>query len=118
MRPGLIKALRAIVVAPLFGAPAPSEEEKVELLKHSDETIGKMNTWLEGKSWIGGDSISLADLQVFNEFLSSYGAFEHDLTNHPNVAAWFQRCNENEWLAKCAQKAQEVRAALAASQQE
>ena len=63
VRPGLIKPLRAIVVGPaFFGAPAPSEEEKAELIKGGTETIEKINKWLDGKLYIAGDTPSLADL--------------------------------------------------------
>ena len=72
VRPGVIKPQIAVVYAPkFFGAPVPSEEEKAELVKASHETIEKIDTWLTGKDWIGGDAFSLADLQVFNE-LTNY----------------------------------------------
>ena len=51
-----------IVFGPaLFGAPAPSEERKVELLKGVADTLEKIGKWLEGKHYIGGEKITLPD---------------------------------------------------------
>ena len=112
VRPGLLKPLVAIVVAPLFfGATAPDEETKAELLKGGAETIGKIETWLAGKHFIGGDSLSLADLQVFNELMGYTGAFQPELPE--NVSAWWNRCLENEVLKKTFEEYQELAKSLA-----
>ena len=61
VRPGLLKAI--IVLGPkFFGRPEASEEEKAEVLKAQTETIEKIEKWLEGKSYIGGEKFSIADL--------------------------------------------------------
>ena len=62
VRPGLVAALMPIVFGPaLFGAPAPSEEKKAELMKGVADTIEKIGKWLEGKHYIGGEKITLPD---------------------------------------------------------
>ena len=62
VRPGVSRALVEIVVAPtFFGAPAPTEERKAELLKTQAETIEKVGKWLEGKHYIAGEKITLPD---------------------------------------------------------
>ncbi len=62
VRPGLSGPFAQIVVAPtFFGAPAPSEEKKAELLKLQADTVEKIGKWLEGKHFIGGDKITLPD---------------------------------------------------------
>ena len=62
VRPGFVAALMPIVFGPaLFGAPAPSEERKVELLKGVADTLEKIGKWLEGKHYIGGEKITLPD---------------------------------------------------------
>ena len=79
-----------IVFGPaLFGAPAPSEERKVELLKGVADTLEKIGKWLEGKHYIGGEKITLPDFQVFNELNEAMIFMGVDITGNANVNAWF-----------------------------
>jgi len=100
VRPGISTALREIVVGPgFFGAPAPTEERKVELIKQQYETLEKIGKWLEGKTFIGGEKITLPDFQVFNEINEVMFLMNFEITRNEVVNAWFQRLLENEIFA-------------------
>jgi len=58
----LIPALIEVAAGPkFFGKPAPSEERKQELLNLQVQTLTKLGDWLEGKLYVGGQKLSLAD---------------------------------------------------------
>lgn len=93
VRPGLATALVEIVVGPqFFGGKAPTKERTAELLKQQAETVTKIGKWLEGKLFIGGQNISLADFQVFNEVNEVVGLMKLDISQNENVVNWFNRC--------------------------
>ena len=118
VRPGVSAALVQIVVAPaFFGAPAPSEEKKAELMKTLYETVDKIGKWLEGKHFIGGEKITLPDFQVFNELLNVIAFMGVDVSRNANVSAWWARLLEHPVFADANTRVREIAAKMAAGGQ-
>ena len=62
-----------------------------EKLKKLQEAIGYLNSFLEGHNYAVGDSITIAD-HCLVASLSSFVECGIDISAHPNVVAWFNRC--------------------------
>ena len=114
VRPGIATALFGIVIGPkFFGTPEPSEEKKAELLKQQQDTLDKIEKWLEGKEFIGGHKLTLPDFQVFNELASAVMMQGLDLSSHKNISAWWGRCLENASINETHEKLGSMLAAMA-----
>ena len=60
-------------------------------------TLDKLNNWLSrpGYKFMGGEHLSIADFQVFQEVLNSVKVLGMKLDGHPKVHDWFNKCSEN-----------------------
>nr|CAD7418896.1 unnamed protein product [Timema poppensis] len=69
----------------IFGEP-----EDAEKLKKIEEALAILEVFLEGKKWVAGDNITIADYTLA---VSLSGIEETDikLNNYPNVVKWFAR---------------------------
>jgi len=64
----------------------------------------QMNTALEGKSWLVGERLTLADIVVFNILIIPF-TFSFDgsyMKAIPNVAAWFSKMSKLPVVARTA----------------
>ena len=64
----------------------------------------KLNTHLNGKSWLVGARLTLADIVVFNSLLTSF-TFAFDVGFRkamPHVSSWFERISKLPFVAKVA----------------
>nr|XP_032515655.1 glutathione S-transferase 1-like isoform X2 [Danaus plexippus plexippus] len=61
-----------------------------EAAKKLKEAIGWMNTMLDGRAFVAGDNMTLADISIIVTF-SNLEAFGYDFSDHENVDKWFQR---------------------------
>lgn len=82
--------IRAIGFPLLFlGETKISEDKKNSL----NEAIGFLEKFLHGRTWLCGNSYTLADISIYVS-LSSIVAVGWDISNFPNVKAWFERCKD------------------------
>ncbi|KAL0832180.1 hypothetical protein ABMA28_001635 [Loxostege sticticalis] len=70
---------------PMIFTGAPMDEEKATKL---NEAIGWLNTMLEGKAFVAGDNLTLADVSIIVTF-TNLEAFEYDFSQYENVVKWF-----------------------------
>jgi glutathione S-transferase len=58
------------------------------------QVLDTLESFLDGFDWFSAtENVSLADLSILAEFSTIYHV-GLDLTNHPNLAAWYERCQE------------------------
>lgn len=69
-------------------------------------SLDMLESFLEGQEWFSAsENVSIADLSLLASFASLYH-FGLDITNYPNITAWYERCaalpgfEENEKGAK------------------
>lgn len=62
-----------------------------ELVELAAVELSKLDGVLAGRTWLLGDTFSVADLNVAG-VLSPSRTGQMDLTPHPHVAAWLERC--------------------------
>ncbi len=70
------------------------EEQKVHPLKRfnteAQRLLGVLDTQLERKAYVCGDTFSIADIAIF-PWIRGYKWSKIDITLHPNVLAWKER---------------------------
>lgn len=74
----------------LFRGQEKPDPEKLEKLH---EALGWLNMWLEGKSYISGDNVTVADHSLVAT-VSTFVATGIDISKHSNVATWFELCKK------------------------
>ncbi len=96
---------QAANVGPLFGqfghffkfARGKTDEYGVERYsKEAKRLLGVLNQRLEGRSYLVGDEMTIADIATFPwvEALDFYEGKEHlEYDSFPNVQPWVERCN-------------------------
>ena len=67
------------------------DEKQVEKIQ---EALGWLNTFLEGQDYLVGDNITIADHVVVASVTSALEC-AIDLSEHANIVAWLERCQEN-----------------------
>ncbi|XP_068622115.1 glutathione S-transferase D7-like [Battus philenor] len=70
----------------LFFGQEYSEENAAKL----NEVLGWLNSMLEGRAFVAGDNLSIADITIAVT-LTNLEAFGFDYSAHQNVAKWFER---------------------------
>lgn len=72
------------------GADSIPEENKAKIMSCLDT----MESFLDGQDWFSAtENVSIADLSI----LASLSTLVHaglDLSYHPNLTAWYERCKE------------------------
>ena len=96
-RPGTLPFLAETVVAPkFFGGNEPTEERLEQLKQLHADTLAKAEKWLGEKPYFAGETLSLADLQIFSEAATNHIILKIPHDDYPNFKAWFARMLENE----------------------
>nr|UYI58575.1 glutathione S-transferase 4 [Grapholita molesta] len=70
----------------LFRGEEYNEENAAKL----DEALGWLNVMLEGKVFVAGDNMTIADITIVVT-LTNLDAFNYDFSAHENVSKWFER---------------------------
>nr|QGZ00470.1 glutathione S-transferase delta1 [Glyphodes pyloalis] len=76
---------------PMIMKGGPMDEEKAGKL---NEAISWLNTMLEGKAFVAGDNMTLADISIVVTF-TCLEAFEYDFSQYENVMKWFERTKKS-----------------------
>lgn len=63
------------------------DEQKADQL---DEALGWLNTFLEGRAFVAGDNLTIADISIIVT-ITNLEAFGYDMSGHPNLTKWFER---------------------------
>jgi glutathione S-transferase len=70
--------------------PAVYEARREELTKKGEHALGTMEKHLDGRQWLVGDTISIADLCLYGyTHVADAGGFE--LARYPAIRAWLAR---------------------------
>ncbi|KAK4313289.1 hypothetical protein Pmani_015346 [Petrolisthes manimaculis] len=72
----------------IFRGEKTFDEEK---LKKLHEALGWLNTFLSGHDFAVGNNITIAD-HVLSATVETFPEANIDLTSHPNVVSWLERC--------------------------
>jgi len=72
-------------------------KEPMESIKSSVEEACKMfeEVYIQGKKYIGGESLTIADLFAVNDLTTIYFATNFDFNKFPSIKAYIERCLEN-----------------------
>jgi len=77
----------------MFYLGKPPEELDPKLFERGSAALARMEAGLEGRAWLAGDSLSLADIAlVAYTRMAGQGGF--DLGGYPNVRAWIARVED------------------------
>lgn len=57
------------------------------------ESIKITETFVENSKWIAGDNLTIADFSALAT-ISSIVALGYDLNQHPNLARWYNQCQQ------------------------
>ena len=91
------------LIYPLFGFATYNKEEADQASKDIKEYLKVLNKHLEGKQFVVGNSITLADVELFNA-VRGYFVFviveEQRKNLYPNIVSWFNQLASNESLVK------------------
>ena len=90
------------VVAPLFGAPNYKAEAFTNGLKDVKTLIKKLDTFLKDRQFIGGQTISIADIYLMTifKFLMETVFDPNYRKAIPSVTAWYVRMSESPMILK------------------
>jgi glutathione S-transferase len=58
------------------------------------EAYGFLEAFLDGKKWVAGDAVSIADYSLISSVNSLNALIPIDPKKYPRVSAWFKRCEE------------------------
>jgi glutathione S-transferase len=83
------------VLKPMFGMGEPDAAKVTEALTLFRRYAAVLNDHLNGKQYIVGDSLTVADLTLASSLMYAKQS-EVPLTDFPNVQAWFSRMTELE----------------------
>jgi glutathione S-transferase len=85
------------VIKPMIGMGAPDARKVEEALANFHRYAAVLNKRLEGKQYVVGDSMTLADLTLASSLMYAKQA-EVPLAAFPNILAWFSRiCDMDAW---------------------
>lgn len=73
---------------PQIMAKQPADPEK---FKKMEEAVGFLNTFLEGKKYSVGDSLTLADFSLISSILT-FEFMGFDFDKYPNIVRWSKLC--------------------------
>ncbi|XP_061705097.1 glutathione S-transferase 1-like [Cydia pomonella] len=74
----------------LFGNQ-PADEEK---LKKLEEALEFLNIFLEGKPWVAGSTLTVADYSIICT-VNSIIALDVDVYKYPNIKEWYERAKSS-----------------------
>uniref|UniRef100_U5EU81 glutathione transferase n=1 Tax=Corethrella appendiculata TaxID=1370023 RepID=U5EU81_9DIPT len=75
---------------PQIFAKAPANPDN---LKKMEEGVEFLNTFLEGKSFVAGDNLTVADLSILAT-ISSYEVAGFEFSKFPNVQKWYDNIKD------------------------
>ena len=75
---------------PVFRGEETPDPEK---LTKVHEALGWLNSWLEGKKYVTGENVTVADHSLVAT-ISTFDASGLDMSKHTNVLAWFELCKK------------------------
>jgi glutathione S-transferase len=81
------------LLKPMFGMGEPDQAKIEEALTNFRRFAAVLNTRLDGKRYLVGESLTLADLTVASSLMYAKQT-EIPLGEYPNVQAWFSRISE------------------------
>jgi glutathione S-transferase len=81
------------ILKPMMGMGAPDAGKVEEALANFHRFAAVLNKRLEGKQYVVGDSMTLADLTLASSLMYAKQA-EVPLAEFPNIQAWFSRISD------------------------
>ena len=87
------EALLRLFVGPSAGQPRPSKEEAKKITEKAHESLAWFDKQLEGKAFVYGDHICIADLQFYEEInsLKRVTCMKVEGNGLSNLDAWIAR---------------------------
>lgn len=74
----------------LFGSAKQVDEQRLQAMERSCELL---NIFLEGKEFVAGDQLTIADFAV-STTISTLQCFSFDIGRYDNIAGWYDRCKQ------------------------
>ena len=96
------ETLMELVIRPQFeGKPMPDEDKKKELMDKYNSCMKMIEDALDGHSYLTGDDLSIADIQLYNEITLNQMMLKLDYEDYPNIKAWVERIGSDEFVKEC-----------------
>ena len=95
VRPTLTGSLRKIVFTPKFGGPEATDEEKKAEFEKVYGLYKELDGILSNHAFLANDNLSIADVQIYNEFVLVQAVFKLEITDYPNLEKWKARMEED-----------------------
>ncbi|XP_076237180.1 glutathione S-transferase 1-1-like [Calliopsis andreniformis] len=83
----LFTPLKAVIKPLIFDEMTSIPEPQIKAMQAGCEML---NTYLEGKTWLVGDSYTIADISCVTTVSVTFSIV--NLNDYPNVKTWMQRC--------------------------
>ncbi|CAG9568166.1 unnamed protein product [Danaus chrysippus] len=96
----LFPALRQNVVPVLFGGQNSFDQKSLDQLSSAYELADKFLT----HTWLAGDNLTLADICCYATISTMNVLLPVDVEMYPNLAAWLQRCSEQDFAVNANEK--------------
>lgn len=64
-----------------------------EQLKKSEEALGFLSTFLEGKTYVAGDRLTIADISLIAS-IANFTVLNLDLSKYPNIQRWYENAKK------------------------
>lgn len=74
-----------------FLSNKPIDEEKIKKIETAFEFL---NTFLEGQTYVAGDSLTLADISLLAT-VSSFDVAKYDFSKYANVSRWYENLKKS-----------------------
>ncbi|KAJ1526063.1 hypothetical protein ONE63_009229 [Megalurothrips usitatus] len=83
--------IRAVCVPFIYGSATSVPDD---LKKSVVDALELLDTFLKGKTWLVGEKLTLADIANAAS-VSNAEVVGYDLSQHPNVNSWYERCKSS-----------------------
>ena len=100
-RPDFTDAYQKIKLSSIMmGTPKPSEEECKKLMSKVDASLKDLDGNLDGKSFLTGDDMTIADIQIYFEIVNVSTILQLGLNEYPNILTWRAKIAEDPTVSK------------------
>ncbi|KAH8408031.1 hypothetical protein KR222_011532, partial [Zaprionus bogoriensis] len=72
-----------------YYAPFQKKEQTPENLQKAEAALDFLNTFLEGKTYLAGDRLTIADIAILAT-VSTFTVLSLDLSKYPNIIRWYE----------------------------
>lgn len=77
-----------------------TDEDRVKFVLKSDASFNKLDKHLEGKTFLIGDHMTLADIFFYETFVKIIFIHEETCKRYPNILKFIENFDNQEWFVQ------------------